>query len=196
MRAVIQKVSRAHVDVLAGQSRERSGQIEAGLMVLLGVCHADTEADARYIADKIAGLRIFEDEAGKLNRSVQDIGGAVLLVSQFTLYADARNGRRPSFSQAARPEAAEPLYETVAGLLRRHGLQRHSGPRFVERRHLLGAHHVELLLVAAVGQDAGGHHAAHAVGNHLRHGGGHLCGVAAQAQLLGKSHRKNSLVGR
>ena len=119
MRAVIQKVSRAHVDVLAGQSRERSGQIEAGLMVLLGVCHADTEADARYIADKIAGLRIFEDEAGKLNRSVQDIGGAVLLVSQFTLYADARNGRRP--------EAAEPLYETVAGLLRRHGLNVETG---------------------------------------------------------------------
>ena len=127
MRAVIQKVSRAHVDVLAGQSRERSGQIEAGLMVLLGVCHADTEADARYIADKIAGLRIFEDEAGKLNRSVQDTGGAVLLVSQFTLYADARNGRRPSFSQAARPEAAEPLYETVAGLLRRHGLSVETG---------------------------------------------------------------------
>ena len=85
MRAVIQKVSRAHVDVLAGQSRERSGQIEAGLMVLLGVCHADTEADARYIADKIAGLRIFEDEAGKLNRSVQDIGGAVLLVNGMPL---------------------------------------------------------------------------------------------------------------
>ena len=127
MRAVIQKVSRAHVDVLAGQSRERSGQIEAGLMVLLGVCHADTEADARYIADKIAGLRIFEDEAGKLNRSVQDTGGAVLLVSQFTLYADARNGRRPSLSQAARPEAAEPLYETVAGLLRRHGLNVETG---------------------------------------------------------------------
>jgi len=127
MRAVIQKVSRAHVDVLAGQNRERSGQIEAGLMVLLGVCHADTEADARYIADKIAGLRIFEDEAGKLNRSVQDIGGAVLLVSQFTLYADARNGRRPSLSQAARPEAAEPLYETVAGLLRRHGLNVETG---------------------------------------------------------------------
>ena len=109
MRAVIQKVSRAHVDVLAGQNRERSGQIEAGLMVLLGVCHADTEADARYIADKIAGLRIFEDEAGKLNRSVQDIGGAVLLVSQFTLYADARNGRRPLIQPSRPPRSGRAL---------------------------------------------------------------------------------------
>jgi len=95
--------------------------------VLLGVGTEDTEADARYIADKIAALRIFEDDDGKLNRSLQDTGGAVLLVSQFTLYADARNGRRPSFSAAARPEQAERLYQAVADLLRGHGLTVETG---------------------------------------------------------------------
>ena len=92
-----------------------------------GVGTEDTEADARYIADKIAALRIFEDGDGKLNRSLQNTGGAVLLVSQFTLYADARNGRRPSFSAAARPEQAERLYQTVADLLRGHGLTVETG---------------------------------------------------------------------
>lgn len=122
MRAVIQKVTHAAVDVLDGQQRETVGRIDGGLMVLLGVGHDDTEADARYIADKIACLRIFEDGQGKLNRSLQDTGGSVLLVSQFTLYADARSGRRPSFSAAARPEQADALYQTVARLLRAHGL--------------------------------------------------------------------------
>ena len=127
MRAVIQKVTRAQVDVLDGESRETCGQIGAGLMVLLGVGHDDGAQDARYIADKIAYLRIFEDENGRLNRSVQDIGGSVLLVSQFTLYADARNGRRPSFSDAAAPEAANAWYEEVAALLREHGLTVETG---------------------------------------------------------------------
>ena len=127
MRAVIQKVTRAQVDVLDGESRETCGQIGAGLMVLLGVGHDDGAQDARYIADKIAYLRIFEDENGRLNRSVQDIGGSVLLVSQFTLYADARNGRRPSFSTAAAPEAANAWYEEVAALLRGHGLTVETG---------------------------------------------------------------------
>ena len=127
MRAVIQKVTRAQVDVLDGESRETCGQIGAGLMVLLGVGHDDGAQDARYIADKIAYLRIFEDENGRLNRSVQDIGGSVLLVSQFTLYADARNGRRPSFSDAAAPEAANAWYEEVAALLRGHGLTVETG---------------------------------------------------------------------
>ena len=122
MRAVIQKVTRAQVDVLDSESRETCGKIGAGLMVLLGVGHDDGAQDARYIADKIAYLRIFEDENGRLNRSVQDIGGSVLLVSQFTLYADARNGRRPSFSDAAAPEAANAWYQEVAALLRGHGL--------------------------------------------------------------------------
>ena len=89
MRAVIQKVTHAEVDVLNGNTRETAGRISDGLTVLLGVGTEDTEADARYIADKIAALRIFEDDDGKLNRSLQDTGGAVLLVSQFTLYADA-----------------------------------------------------------------------------------------------------------
>ena len=127
MRAVIQKVTRAQVDVLDGEIRETCGQIGAGLMVLLGVGHDDGAQDARYIADKIAYLRIFEDENGRLNRSVQDIGGSVLLVSQFTLYADARNGRRPSFSAAAAPEAANAWYEEVAALLRGHGLTVETG---------------------------------------------------------------------
>lgn len=127
MRAVIQKVSHARVDVVQNQSRETSGEIGSGLMVLLGVCHGDTEIDARYIADKTANLRIFEDEAGKLNLSVKDIGGAVLLVSQFTLYGDARNGRRPSFSQAAPAEQADALYRHTAELLRGHGLQVETG---------------------------------------------------------------------
>ena len=127
MRAVIQKVTRAQVDVLDGENREICGQIGAGLMVLLGVGHDDGVQDARYIADKIAYLRIFEDENGRLNRSVQDIGGSVLLVSQFTLYADARNGRRPSFSAAAAPEAANAWYQEVAALLRGYGLTVETG---------------------------------------------------------------------
>ncbi len=122
MRAVIQKVARAQVDVLACDRRETCGQIGAGLLVFLGVGHGDGGQDARYIADKIAHLRIFEDENGRLNRSVQDVGGSVLLVSQFTLYADARNGRRPSLSAAAVPEAANAQYEEVAALLRAYGL--------------------------------------------------------------------------
>lgn len=127
MRAVIQKVTHAQVDVVAAESTETAGKIGHGLMVLLGVSHTDTETDARYIADKTANLRIFEDEAGKLNLSLQDTGGAVLLVSQFTLYADARNGRRPSFSAAARPEAADALYQRVAEMLREHGLTVETG---------------------------------------------------------------------
>ncbi len=127
MRAVIQKVTHARVDTLEADRRETVGQIQHGLMVLLGVSHADSEADARYIADKTANLRIFEDDAGKLNLSLKDIGGAVLLVSQFTLYADARNGRRPSFSEAARPKQADALYQRVAEMLRGHGLHVETG---------------------------------------------------------------------
>ncbi len=101
MRAVIQKTVGAKVDVVSENGTETCGKIDGGFVVLLGVTHSDTEKDARYIADKIAHLRVFEDEAGKLNLSLKDVGGAVLLVSQFTLYADAASGRRPSFSQAA-----------------------------------------------------------------------------------------------
>ena len=97
MRAVIQKVSHAQVDVLSEGHRETSGKINHGFLILLGITHDDNETDASYIADKIANLRIFEDEAGKLNLSLKDTGGSVLLVSQFTLYADARSGRPPLF---------------------------------------------------------------------------------------------------
>jgi len=127
MRAVIQKVSHAQVDVLSEGHRETSGKISHGFLILLGITHDDNETDASYIADKIANLRIFEDEAGKLNLSLKDTGGSVLLVSQFTLYADARSGRRPSFSNAAPAEQADKLYQYTAQLLREHGLTVETG---------------------------------------------------------------------
>jgi D-tyrosyl-tRNA(Tyr) deacylase len=98
------------------------GAIGPGLAVLLGVAAGDGPRDAQWIADKIAHLRIFDDEAGKLNRSVKETGGAILVVSQFTLYADTSGGRRPSFVRAARPEQAEPLHDAVVAALRAHGL--------------------------------------------------------------------------
>jgi D-aminoacyl-tRNA deacylase len=107
MRAVVQRVSSARVTVGA----EVTGEISAGLLVLLGVGPADTDADAQWLAEKIIGLRIFEDEAGKMNRSVVEVGGGVLVVSQFTLLASTRKGTRPSFNDAARPEIAIPRYE-------------------------------------------------------------------------------------
>src|SRR5438046_3928235 len=109
MRAVVQRVSRAKV--MVGEST--SGEIGHGVLVLLGVAHADTEADVHYLAEKIAGLRIFEDHDGKMNRSVLDVSGSVLVVSQFTLYGDARRGKRPSFDAAAPPELARRLYEVL-----------------------------------------------------------------------------------
>lgn len=107
MRAVVQRVSQARVDV----DGDTVGAIERGLLVLLGVQAPDTERDADYLAAKIVGLRIFSDARGKMNLDVHDVHGAVLVVSQFTLYGDARKGRRPSFVQAAPPEQAEHLYE-------------------------------------------------------------------------------------
>lgn len=107
MRAVIQRVTRAAVTV-AG---ETTGEIGPGLLVLLGIGPGDTEADAQWLAEKIAVLRIFEDADGKLNRSVVDIGGGILVVSQFTLFASTRKGTRPSFNDAAKPDLAIPLYE-------------------------------------------------------------------------------------
>lgn len=127
MRAVIQKTTGAKVDVVSENGTETCGKIDGGFVVLLGVTHDDTEKDARYIADKIAHLRVFEDEAGKLNLSLKDVGGAVLLVSQFTLYADAASGRRPSFSQAAPAEQAQQLYLRTAELLRGYGIHVETG---------------------------------------------------------------------
>ena len=123
MRCVIQRVTHASVDV-AG---ETVGRIDGGFLVLLGAEDGDTEADAKYCADKIAGLRVFEDENDKMNLSLMDVGGRVLLVSQFTLLADARHGRRPDFIQAARPEAAEPLCRRVEAMLREKGIPVETG---------------------------------------------------------------------
>ncbi len=118
MRAVVQRVSSAAVDV----NGETTGEIAEGLCVLLSVGVDDADDDAAGIADKIAELRIFRDEQGQMNRSLIDTGGAVLLISQFTLHGDARKGRRPSFITAAREEQAKPLYERVGQLLERRGL--------------------------------------------------------------------------
>lgn len=123
MRAVIQRVSQASVTV-EGQT---VGQIDAGLMVLLGVAEGDTEADARWMADKLIGLRVFEDEEGKMNRSLQDTGGAMLVVSQFTLLGDCRKGRRPSFIGAAAPEIANELYERFVAMVTAAGITTATG---------------------------------------------------------------------
>ncbi|MGB6026461.1 MAG: D-aminoacyl-tRNA deacylase, partial [Candidatus Sulfotelmatobacter sp.] len=118
MRAVVQRVSRAQVTV----NGKIAGEIGLGLLALLGVGRDDTEADATYLAEKIAGLRVFEDAEGKMNRSVQDVGGSVLAVSQFTLYGDVRRGKRPSFDAAAPPEKARQLYEFFVEQIRAAGL--------------------------------------------------------------------------
>lgn len=123
MRMVVQRVTRASVTV----DGEVTGKIGKGYMVLVGAEVGDTEADARLCADKLAGLRVFVDDEGKMNRSVLDVGGAILLVSQFTLLGDARHGRRPSFIAAARPEEAEPLLITMKAMLEEKGLHVETG---------------------------------------------------------------------
>ena len=123
MRCVIQRVSSASV-ISEG---EQTGAIEKGFMVLVGVCAEDTEKDVKYMAEKVPNLRIFEDEQGKMNLSLKDVGGAMLAVSQFTLYGDARGGRRPSFTAAARPEAANALYEQLVAAWRAQGITVETG---------------------------------------------------------------------
>ena len=127
MRAVVQRVSRAQVTV----NSELVGKIGPGLLILLGVGRDDTNADATYLVEKIAGLRVFEDAHGKMNLNVQEIGGSILAVSQFTLYGDARRGKRPSFDAAAPPEKARTLYEFFVDQLRAAGLRCETG-RFQE----------------------------------------------------------------
>jgi len=127
MRAVVQRVSRARVTV----GGEVVGEIRQGLLVLLGVGQSDTDAAADYLASKIAGLRVFDDDAGRMNRAVGEIGGAVLVVSQFTLFGDVRRGKRPSFDAAAPPEQARRLYEYLVERLRAAGLRCETG-RFQE----------------------------------------------------------------
>jgi D-aminoacyl-tRNA deacylase len=123
MRVVVQRVSRAQVAV----NGEIVGQIGPGLLVLLGVGREDVEADAVYLAEKIAGLRIYEDDQGRMNRNVQEAGGSVLVVSQFTLYGDVRRGKRPSFDEAAPPEKAKQLYEFFVERIRATGLRCETG---------------------------------------------------------------------
>src|ERR1700728_5069070 len=123
MRAVVQRVSRAQVSV----NGEMAGEISLGLLVLLGVGRSDTETDATYLAEKIVGLRVFGDEQGKMNLSVQQVGGNVLAVSQFTLYGDVRRGKRPSFDAAAPPEKARQLYDFFVAQVRALGLRCETG---------------------------------------------------------------------
>jgi D-aminoacyl-tRNA deacylase len=127
MRAVVQRVSRARVTV----GEEITGEIGLGLLVLLGVGAEDRRTDADYLVEKIIGLRIFEDDDGKMNLSVAEVGGAVLVVSQFTLYGDVRRGKRPSFDAAASPEQARELYEYFVEKIRIAGLRCETG-RFQE----------------------------------------------------------------
>ena len=118
MRAVVQRVASSRVTV----DERVTGEVKKGLLVLLGVTHDDTSKDVDYMVDKVTNLRIFEDENDKMNLSLKDIGGEVMAVSQFTLYGDARKGRRPSFSDAARPDVANPLYEEFVEKLRAQGI--------------------------------------------------------------------------
>src|SRR5437660_12374681 len=127
MRAVVQRVSRAKVSVNGVSTTE----IGRGLLVLLGVAQTDTQSDADYLADKIAGLRIFEDNEGKMNRAAAEVGGEVLVVSQFTLYGDVRRGKRPSFDAAAPPQKARELYDYFVERMRATGLVCETG-RFQE----------------------------------------------------------------
>ena len=123
MRAVVQRVKEAKVDV----EGRTVGEIDHGLLVLLGVGEDDSEKDCEYLANKIANLRIFSDDQGLMNLSLVEIEGAVLVVSQFTLWGDCRKGRRPSFTRAARPEKARSLYEHFVGILRGKGLRTATG---------------------------------------------------------------------
>jgi len=127
VKVVLQRSKAASVSV----NGDIVGSIPSGLVLLVGVAEGDAEQDARYLAEKVAGLRIFEDEGGKMNLSVMDTGGQILSISQFTLYGDCRKGKRPNFMAAARPETAEPLYERFNELLRAQGLHVETG-RFGE----------------------------------------------------------------
>jgi D-tyrosyl-tRNA(Tyr) deacylase len=123
MRCVVQRVTRASVTV----ENETVGAVGPGLMVLIGVADTDTDKDLKYIADKVPNLRIFDDENGVMNRSVLDAGGSILAVSQFTLYGDARGGRRPSYIRAAQPEAANAFYERLVAAWREKGIHVETG---------------------------------------------------------------------
>ncbi len=149
MRSIVQRVTRASVSV----DGQVAGAIEHGLVILVGVRTGDTEAEARWMANKIATLRVFDDEAGKLNRSVLDVGGSALVASQFTLYGDARKGRRPSYVDAAPPEIAEPLVRRFAELLQAEGVPVQTG---VFRAHMLVEIHNDGPVTIILEREAGG----------------------------------------
>jgi D-aminoacyl-tRNA deacylase len=130
MRACVQRVSEAHVTVDGAET----GRIDRGFVVLLGVGHGDAEAEVNWLAEKIVELRVFEDDAGKMNRSLAEVGGGMLVISQFTLYGDCRRGRRPSFTDAAPPELAERLYKSFVAAVKESGIEVGTG-RF--REHML-----------------------------------------------------------
>jgi D-tyrosyl-tRNA(Tyr) deacylase len=123
MRVVAQRVSKAQVSVEGNVV----GKIDKGLLIFLGITHRDNEKDAKWLVNKISGLRIFSDEDGKMNKSIEDIEGEILLISQFTLYGDARKGRRPSFIDAAKPDIAVPLYNKFIELIREKDLKVSTG---------------------------------------------------------------------
>jgi len=124
LRTLVQRVSRAEVRVRDdGAGPRTTGRIETGLLLLVGFTHDDDDSRLAWMADKVIGLRVFGDGEGKMNLALQDVGGALLVVSQFTLYADAEKGRRPSFIDAARPEAAERFYERFIGMLTERGVR-------------------------------------------------------------------------
>ena len=128
MRVLVQRVSRAEVRISESSGTTRlAGRIANGFVLLVGFTHDDDVSRLEWMADKVAGLRLFADDEEKMNRSLGEVGGAVLVVSQFTLYGDARKGRRPSFIEAARPEVAIPLYDRFLAILRGHGIPVESG---------------------------------------------------------------------
>jgi len=155
MRALIQRVARAHVAV----ENHRIAEIGPGLLVFVAVCASDREADADWLAAKVCSLRVFEDEEGRFDRSVAEVSGEILIVSQFTLYADTRKGRRPSFAKAAKPQRAEPLYERLIAAVRHTGIAVQVG-RFGARMqvHLVNDGPVTIMI------DSPEHPASHAAG--------------------------------
>jgi len=150
VRAVVQRVRAARVEVDGGIV----GEIGRGFLVLLGVAKGDTEREAEWMAQKLVGLRLFEDADGKMNLGLEDVGGAILMVSQFTLLGDCRKGRRPSFTEAAPPEQADRLYQLVVGKMRARGLRVETGVFQAHMQvHLTNDGPVTLLLDTSAGQE-------------------------------------------
>jgi len=151
MRAVVQRVRAARVEV----EGRTVGEIGRGFLVLLGVAKGDTAREAEWMAQKLAGLRLFEDAEGKMNLGLEEVGGAILIVSQFTLLGDCRKGRRPSFTEAAPPEEADRLYQLVVGKMKTNGLRVETGVFQAHMQvHLTNDGPVTLLLDTVVGQEA------------------------------------------